>query len=155
MLALAVIMLIFLSIAKNDFQKDIMGIIDLTNKSFIRKWILPITPYVLFASVFFIPLNYFFIFAILLVGSLLIPVFFQNNLIVKTRGIRHVFRWKAWDVKWDDMDMYELDKEHGTLIIHLKNGQTKQVTGIKSDYYAMIETNIDKYSSEEAAEEEE
>ncbi|GHT63056.1 hypothetical protein FACS189451_09020 [Bacteroidia bacterium] len=93
-------------------------------------------------SVYLIPIDYFIFSVILIITSILLSVFFQKMLVINSKGIRNVFKW---NLKWDDIETYSLDKDNGTLNVQLRDGTNQQIKGIKSKYYPIILENISYY----------
>jgi hypothetical protein len=98
---------------------------------------------IILLSIYVIPINYFIISVILILLSIfVVPVFAQKSLVISSKGIRYVCKW---NLKWLDINTYNLDKENGILNIQVKNGENKQIRGIKRKHYSIIETSIDNY----------
>ena len=67
-------------------------------------------------------------------------------LVVDYNGIRNTFKW---NLKWNKIKSYNLDKTIGVLIVEKIDGKKMQVTGIKKDDVYSIEFMIAKYINEE------
>ena len=116
-------------------------IIELTDKK-VKILIHILSPAVILLGIFVIPVSHFAFTAILIVLGITVSVYMRKSFVIDSRGMRYTCRW---GLKWDAVDNYNLDKEHGILDIRLKNGVQRQLTGIKPDYYQEIEENIDNY----------
>jgi hypothetical protein len=97
-------------------------------------------------SVYIIPIDYFIFSVVLIITSILISVFLQKILIINSIGIRNVFKW---NLKWDDIETYNLDKVNGTLNVQLRDGTDKQIKGIVLKHYSIIEENINQFLNNE------
>jgi Zn-dependent protease with chaperone function len=97
---------------------------------------------IVFLSVYVISIDYFFISVILILAALILSTFTQKILVISSKGIRYVLKW---ELKWADIEACNLNKENGTLTIHVKDGENRQITSIKRKHYSVIENNIDNY----------
>jgi hypothetical protein len=136
-ICVAVIGLLFMYMQKSVLPH----IIDLTSlRDRILQRIIGIT--VVLGSAFVIPVTYFILSAILMILTMLILILWQKILVIDYRGIRYACHW---NLKWDDVNGYKLDKENGVLEFNLKNGTYKQITGVTPKSYSIIETSIDDF----------
>jgi hypothetical protein len=97
---------------------------------------------VVLLSAFVIPVAYFIISAILMTSTMFIVIYWQKILVIDCRGIRYACHWS---LKWDDVNCYKLYKENGILEFEIKNGTRKQITGVPSKSYSIIETGINDF----------
>lgn len=80
----------------------------------------------------------------LILTVIVIPVFFlsQNILAVDYNGIRYPFKW---DVRWQKVKSYRIDKENGILSVEKTDGSLKQAARIKNEDLAEVQEMIEKY----------
>ena len=102
---------------------------------------------ILFLSIFLIPKDYFVITAIIISILFVINIWIPKWFIINNDGIRYFH----WNLKWENIQSYYLDKKNGTLSISIKNTNKKRhINGIKKNDYTLISRTIDKYFNKNA-----
>jgi hypothetical protein len=143
LLALVVLVLILTNVIFYYWKKRSQRIIvDLANISMIYRRLLRIIPIaVIFLALFLIPLENFVFTINIITALIIIPLFTSKYFVIDAKGIRYVFRW---DLKWEHIKSYDLNKETGTLKIQSKfANDDKQIVGISEKYHSVILTNMD------------
>jgi len=84
----------------------------------------------------------YFAIVILIAIFFLIVILLTKSLSIGSKGISYAYKW---EIKWEDIAGYDLNKATGVLNIQKKDGTSKEVTNINSKFYSGIEENIKTY----------